>query len=240
MTNQNLSAQDIATAMMNPKPKKQKQQTIKNVSKIAIPKANLQYSSIEDFINSDGVNYINISSYSKSSLGQKLDIFHHSPFTIPLEDKVETYNCLAGFWYYLTTLNEEFKTLSGKACLLKSKSEEKINALPNNFKELFGIALFYRIIVDTELVNELINNSLPLKYYFVKRDKKTKKIISKHNVSYSDWYIKAINYIKNVIKNKCLDYINIDAKNDKLAEECKGLMSDEMVLKQLTNFFKTI
>jgi hypothetical protein len=185
----NLTATDLAQAMMAQKHKA-----------IAITTGNLKYPTIQEFIEEDGIKHINISVNGKTELGKKLDIFYHAPFPIERDGTLEEYNCLSGFWYYLTTLNEDFKKLSGKACLLKGKTEEKINTLPSNFQELFCNALLSRILSDENLVEELINSTLPFKYYFIKYDKKTKKAISKHNVAYAPWYIKALSKIRNTLK----------------------------------------
>lgn len=116
----------------------------------------------------DGIDHINIYSQGKTNLGQYLSNWAYAP-TVLLAG---TFDSLEGYWFFLYTGNDMFKTLSGWEAKKEgqdSKIENRQVKLSNNplFRKRFGHAMREKVRQHPDLLKMLQDSFLPFTHYYV-------------------------------------------------------------------------
>lgn len=145
----------------------------------------------------DGVKHINVYSHGQTTLGRMLSNFNLKPGDLPEGN----FQSMEGYWYYLALPDipekEILKTLTGWNA--KSKGMELAKQYDEiffpEFPEKIGQAITKSIYNNPQLVQEIKNNNLPLKHYYVYGEK---KIFPKG----LGWYLNTLNKICEEIKNE--------------------------------------
>ena len=118
----------------------------------------------------DGIHHINIYSKAKTEVGKWLPNFSYSP----IETEDGHFNSVEGYWYWLTTLNDNLRNTHGFAAKKLGKEGEKLIEIPNEiFKEKICRALDTKLKTNPKWVAEQCN--LPLKHYYEYGGKRVEK-----------------------------------------------------------------
>lgn len=115
----------------------------------------------------DGVTHINIYSKAKTEFGRWLSNF--TQVELVLDEG--TFQSIEGYWYYLSTKDERFKTLYGWTAkkLGKEITSEKINVPEQVFREKIKKALDIKIKTESKWIT---NSELPFCHYYEYAGKK--------------------------------------------------------------------
>lgn len=112
----------------------------------------------------DGITHINIYSSGKTELGQHLSHFAYAPFEHP---DFGHFNCVEGFWYYLSTgcQRDEFHYLTGYKAKLLGRRLPRI--LRDDFEQRIREANRCKILQHPELLEVFIASTLPFDHYYL-------------------------------------------------------------------------
>lgn len=118
----------------------------------------------------DGVHHINIYSKGKTEVGRWLSNFQYCPIQTEHGD----FNSLEGYWYWLTTCNDELRELDGFAAKKLGKESKKVREYTNEeFRQYICKALDIKLKTRPRWVAEKCN--LPLKHYYEYGGKRIEK-----------------------------------------------------------------
>lgn len=108
----------------------------------------------------DGTDHINIYSKGKTEIGRWLSNFSESW----INTENGWFRSVEGYWYWLTTLNEDLRNLSGfKAKELGRKSEKIVSYSDEDFKNKICKAIDLKLKLQPKKVSEI---NLPLRHYY--------------------------------------------------------------------------
>lgn len=149
----------------------------------------------------DGIEHINIYSKGKTLLGRKLSNFAFSPFNHPVYGP---FNSIEGFWFFLKCYlshgdsHEELRSLDGY--LAKKRGTELLGETTENvslrkeFQEEIILAIKLKLKQNRDILNLLVDSSLPLEHYYVFKGKTN---FAKDLPEYR-WIVDAIEEIRTV------------------------------------------
>lgn len=145
----------------------------------------------------EGVDFINLASTSKSTLGKKLDLNAHLPFRV--EELDLTVSSVGALWALLVTPAEDrdqtILQLHGRAASDHVRKYRHASTAPmKDFKVIIGTALWCKVSQHPTLAAELAANTLPMRSYYVMQDG------TEVTQSYSDWYIPIIEEIADTLR----------------------------------------
>jgi hypothetical protein len=110
----------------------------------------------------DGKTHINVYSRSKSKLGRLLSNFAHTPFYHPEHG---LFASVEGFWYWLMTGDEVLRELHGVKAKFYGRDLFRTRLEPT--REELKVAYLSKLNYNRELKKLLLENELPLAYYYV-------------------------------------------------------------------------
>jgi len=121
--------------------------------------------------NNDGVDHINVYSGGKTELGKFLSNFAKTPIQTP----EGLFQSVEGYWHYLGTNHpdrDQLKKLYGNRArtLGKEMREEypaHLKSTPNYFRDKIAGAIKVKLLNNTEMLQALQENKLPLRHYYV-------------------------------------------------------------------------
>lgn len=118
----------------------------------------------------DGITHINVYSKGKTELGRWLTNFATSPFEHPVHGPFVS---MEGFWFWLRTGKEydTFRTLGGWLAKELGKVTTKVEMDQETFQLEIKRAIRYKLLAHPEMLNKLLDSSLPLAHYYVYGDK---------------------------------------------------------------------
>ncbi len=114
----------------------------------------------------DGITHINVYSRAQTDLGRWLTNFATSPFTHPEHG---SFVSMEGFWYWASTgmKVDAFRTLNGWDAKQLGKKTSKVEMDPEEFQNMVKSAIRCKLLAHPEMLNKLIDSSLPLGHYYV-------------------------------------------------------------------------
>lgn len=107
----------------------------------------------------DGIDFINIFSKGKTSLGRFLSNFAHSP----IEFQGRKFGSIEAVWYWYTTDSEEVVSLYGYNAKSAGKEKTKIREID---EQLIKDAIDIKLKTYPERMRELAESSLPLCHFY--------------------------------------------------------------------------
>jgi len=142
----------------------------------------------------DGLKHINVYSKGKTKLGRLLSNFAETPFVCEDGD----FWSVEGYWYWLSTLDDNLRKMSGFQAKDYGKSIPGRQWLdPIEFERRIIAALVAKIYQHEDIKQMLGESTLPLKHYYVYNGKTTEPKDNK-------WVIVALEAIRDEIKsNSC-------------------------------------
>lgn len=140
----------------------------------------------------DGVDHLNVSAMGHTKLGKFLDINAKAPFQHP---ELSHFNSVGGLWFYVKTEdhNEDFRYVWGDRCRKMGKMSKTLEV--KGFKTIIADATWIKVISNPEMVQEMIDSTLPFKSYFYFGALHIKKIAPE-----APWYCKVLEEIRRVLK----------------------------------------
>jgi len=115
----------------------------------------------------DGVDHINIYSKGRTELGKLLSNFSFSPFRY---EPYGLFNSVEGFWYYYFSgcKHNDLRTLSGYMAkkIGKRYKAEKDHVITDEEKEIILGAIRCKLKQNREILDMLVENTLPLTHYY--------------------------------------------------------------------------
>jgi hypothetical protein len=113
----------------------------------------------------DGVDHINIYSQGKTILGRFLSNWARSPIDM---DEHGHFESVEGYWYWLGTHDERFRSLYGYAAKQLGREVPKTIILDHNkFKEKIELAIQRKIAHNPPMLRVFIESTLPFTHYYV-------------------------------------------------------------------------
>lgn len=133
----------------------------------------------------DGITHINTWSKGKTELGRLLSNFAYAPFKHP---EYGTFNSLEGFWYYISTgeVCDELRMLHGYEAKKRGQQLTDCRDDIPEFKELIIQATYCKLVDNPEILDMLINSTLPLVHYCVYDGKIKQAPSSKFQLEYME------------------------------------------------------
>jgi hypothetical protein len=119
----------------------------------------------------DGIDHINIYSKGKTKLGKLLSNFANTPFCY----QATTYKSLEGALYYYRTGDIRLVTMYGNAAkkLGRSLTQKRVET-----PALLKAWLYAKLYANPEIIDLLLNNSMPFSHYYVMYGRKIDADIS--------------------------------------------------------------
>lgn len=116
----------------------------------------------------DGIDYINVYSRGKTSIGRWLSNFAYSPFQHPVYGK---FNSVEGFWYWnlaeAIEERERLRNLSGYSAKCYGKGLVRVGDPDSDeFKRSVFEALTAKMNAHTKRKQEFLSTTLPLTHYY--------------------------------------------------------------------------
>ena len=117
----------------------------------------------------DGVDHVNVTNSGRTELGQKLEIFARTPFSVP---GLGTFESIAALWCYLMAKpsdRERFRGIQGSVARLRLNEIETAPGAkrPKGFMLILADALWAKITTSPELVELVTANKLRFEMYHV-------------------------------------------------------------------------
>ena len=114
----------------------------------------------------DGVDHINVYSGGATALGRGLSNFAHLPFKHP---KYGFFASVEAFWYYVSTglKHEGLRRLYGAFAKKAGQKLERVEMDESAFHQLICEAITCKIEQHPKLLQALLENTLPLRHYYV-------------------------------------------------------------------------
>lgn len=114
----------------------------------------------------DGVTHINIYSRGRTELGKWLSNFAHLPFRHPQHGYFAS---VEAFWYYVSTgfKHESLRRLYGAFAKTAGQQFPRVKLEEANFQELICEAITCKVEQHPKLLEALLENTLPLRHYYV-------------------------------------------------------------------------
>lgn len=157
----------------------------------------------------DGINHINIYSKGRTALGRALSNFAWTPFESPLFGKFQS---MEGYYYWVKSgmVHHELRTLYG----FKAKQVGRLLPIVkrDNFQEYLIHGLMCKLKDNPGILEGLINNTLPLKHYYLYYD----KVIE---VNSSDWMLYGYDYLKRVFSI----FTSVEELTNRAIPDCNDL-----------------
>lgn len=117
----------------------------------------------------DGIHHINIYSKGKTEVGRWLTNFAY----YPIQTENVWFNSIEGYWYWLTTLNDNLREQHGFSAKKLGKESDKIQELSDKvFKDKICKAIDLKLKTNPKWITEKAN--LPLKHYYDYGEKELK------------------------------------------------------------------
>lgn len=116
--------------------------------------------------NDDGITHVNVWSKGQTLLGQLLSNFANIGFKHP---KYGFFSSMEGFWYYVKSgyKHEHLRRLYGFSAKAAGSRLEIVWMDPQDFQNEICQALTMKIEQHPDLLDQLLQNKLPLTHYFV-------------------------------------------------------------------------
>ena len=114
----------------------------------------------------DGKTHINIYTKGNTPLGRFLSNLSLAPFTHPEHG---SFACVEGYWYWLGTgmQHEMLREMLGFEAKAHGKKLEKVPMEPEVFEKCIKEAITAKLRANPEMLNTLIDSTLPLAHYYV-------------------------------------------------------------------------
>lgn len=153
----------------------------------------------------DGVDHINIYSHGQSPLGRELSLETKCKFKHPI---LGPFTSMTGYWTFVKSYShsDAYRNKPAKSCLFLSKKQGDIKKQVINFTSIILEGMFYRIVSDNKLVEEIKESTLPFDMYYVKKvdqtQPKTNKVITyeiKISHRYTKWMVAGLTEIRNAL-----------------------------------------
>ncbi len=110
----------------------------------------------------DGITHINVYSKGKTELGRLLSNFADTPFKHP---SLGYFRTVEGYWYYIVTGQERFRTMLGWEAKSEGKKSLSIREHPDQ-EELLE-AYTAKLNYNPKIKEMLLSCNLPLTHYYI-------------------------------------------------------------------------
>lgn len=110
----------------------------------------------------DGITHINIYSKGNTALGRVLSNFARTPFTC----KDGKFESIEGYWYWLKTKDDRFRSLFGYEAKRLGKTSST-NIYCPDFEHKIKLATICKLNQNSYIINWLTKSYLPFCHYYV-------------------------------------------------------------------------
>lgn len=154
----------------------------------------------------DGIDHINIYSNGQSELGRELSLETRCKFKHPI---LGPFTSMTGYWTFVKSYShsDAYRNKPAKSCLFLSKKQNDVKKQVINFTSIILEGMYYRIISDEKLVQDVKESTLPFDMYYVKKvdqaQPSTNKIITyeiKISHRYTKWMVAGLTEIRDALK----------------------------------------
>jgi hypothetical protein len=168
----------------------------------------------------DGIDHLNIYSKAKTSLGQALSNFAHTPFEHP---ELGHFESVEGLWYWLTRQDESLRWLDGNEAKKHGKPMPLLMSYDDSeFRRLVGLGLIAKLDSHPEIRHALENTVLPFTHYYVYHFGGTEKLITPKD---GEWILAVFEQVRREANPSA------DCRNMRIIEAAKKVdMSPQMGL----------